>query len=347
MLDFTPNESTRLADYLAGELSNSDATEVERWINEHPDRRTFVDAMSDSRLKLDSAAGQVSPEIHSQFLQMSQNLRQMGLYDQESATGQRDVKGGDKYTNRVPWFSRISLPSVGVAVLASVLLVIAGLQYNGSSRVVGNSDDLSTYTTKNGERATVTLPDGSSVMLNVGSKVQIPTNYSSGNRMVYLVGEAYFTVNHHEGSPFTVVSGPSITKVLGTKFAVRHYSSDTAAHITVEDGKVSVGSKILTAGQQVSVSHELLGAVEPANYARLGFASNRLMIDGMPLASAIVELNRWYDADIQIGDQSLIGRRVFGVFQSGSLTDLEMMLEWAFDLRVERIGRILTLYPKS
>lgn len=347
MQDFTPTESSRLADYLAGELSNSDAADVERWINEDPARQLFVKTVSHSRLHLGSEGGHVSPEVRSQFEQLSKNLVQVRAEENGGSIVSHAARVSRLTTNKNAWFNKLSATYVTASIFVGILLVFVGLQTaKRPNRSIGETA-LSSYTTKSGERATVTLSDGTTIVLNVASKVQVPTNYSSENRTVYLSGEAYFSVNHYEGMPFTVVSGPSTTRVLGTRFAVRHYPSDTAAQVTVEDGKVSVEAKVVAAGQQISVSHDFIGHVESANLARLSFASGKLTIDDIQLTNAIVELNRWYDADIRLGDPSLTGRKVFGVFRSGSLTDLEMMLEWAFNVRVERDGRVLTLYPRD
>jgi ferric-dicitrate binding protein FerR (iron transport regulator) len=206
---------------------------------------------------------------------------------------------------------------------------------------------MSTYATGKGELATITLPDGSTIVLNVASRLQVPTNYAAGNRTVYLAGEALFTVSHRRGAPFTVIAGPSTTRVLGTSFLVRHYATDTAATVAVRDGKVAVQSTVLTGAQQVSVGAHGIGLIRPATAMQFSFASGMLMIDDMTLPAAIPELNRWYNADIRLGDSTLTTRKVFGSFKSGSLTDLSAILDMMFNVRVVRDGHTLTLYPRQ
>jgi transmembrane sensor len=205
----------------------------------------------------------------------------------------------------------------------------------------------SSYATANGQRAVITLADGSRVMLNVASRIEVPTDFSRNNRTVRLYGEALFTVSHNDNAPFTVIAGPSTTRVLGTSFVVRHYDSDTAATITVRDGKVAVQSTVVAAMQQVAVGHGGVGRVEPADTSRFSFASGVLTFTDTPLIDAIPALNRWYDVDLRLGDPSLATRKVVGGFKAGSPTDLMMMLGWTFNTRVVQDGRILTLYPKT
>ncbi|HXC24982.1 MAG TPA: FecR domain-containing protein, partial [Gemmatimonadaceae bacterium] len=67
---------------------------------------------------------------------------------------------------------------------------------------------------------------------------------------------------------------------------------------------------------------------------------------GLPLPAAIVELDRWFDADIRLGDPMLEKQRIKGEFAAGSLADLSAILELTYNVRVVRDGRVLTLYPR-
>jgi len=228
-------------------------------------------------------------------------------------------------------------------IAASVLLIVAGWYFGQQSSLLPTIATY-TYTTGKGERATISLPDGSTVLMNVASQIQIPTNFASGNRTVHLRGEALFTVTPLSGAPFTVVSGPSTTRVLGTTFVVRHYETDTAALVAVKDGKVSVGSMVLTASQLTRVTAAGASPASPAQAQHFGFAQGVLAFDDVLFPDAIPELNRWYNAEIRLGDSALLRERVSGSFEMGSLTDLVSMLEFTYHVRVVREGRVLTLY---
>jgi ferric-dicitrate binding protein FerR (iron transport regulator) len=110
-----------------------------------------------------------------------------------------------------------------------------------------------TYTTAPGQRTRLMLADGSQVTLSGASRLDVPTDYVTGHHTVWLVGEARFTVPHHAGTAFTVVSGPTITRVLGTSFLVRRYGADGVTLVTVYEGKVAIGATILSAPQSISV----------------------------------------------------------------------------------------------
>jgi transmembrane sensor len=172
-------------------------------------------------------------------------------------------------------------------------------------------------------------------------------DFAHGNRTLRLVnGEALFTVTHHDGVPFTVVSGPTTTRVLGTTFLVRRYATDTMTTIAVQDGKVAMRSVVLTAQQQLTVDRTGAMQVQLADDEQFAFATGVLALRYMPLANAIPELNRWFDADVRLGDAALGTRGIRGKFLAGSRADLAADLEMMFDVRVVRDGRILTLFPR-
>jgi ferric-dicitrate binding protein FerR (iron transport regulator) len=230
--------------------------------------------------------------------------------------------------------------------LLAILLLVLGWN-SGVHRVSESlSAHASVYTTARGERGTVTLPDGSTVILNVASRLEVPADYGVGNRTVRLYGEGLFTIAHRAQAPFTVLTGASTTRVLGTRFVVRHYATDSVVTVAVRDGKVAVQSSVVSANQEVHVKGRKVSPVQSANPGQFTFATGVLTLDNMPLAQAIPELERWYDVDIQCSNDVLTGRRVKGRFVAGSLSDLTEILEWTFNLRVVRDGRILTLYSR-
>jgi len=205
---------------------------------------------------------------------------------------------------------------------------------------------MTTYATMNGERATITLPDGSHVTLGVASQLDVPTDFARRDRTLRLKGEAVFAVAHQGGMPFTVVAGATVARVLGTTFLVRRYATDTTTVVAVREGKVAVRSVVLAATQQISVSLTGQTRLQPADAALFTFTTGVLTLEDMTLAHAIAELDRWYDVDIRLGDPALAMQGIGGKFLAGSVSDLAALLEMTFDVRVVRDGRVLTLYPR-
>lgn len=238
---------------------------------------------------------------------------------------------------------------LGIQIFATVCALAAaiGLFANTILNRTAPSVGVWTYSTGNGQRATLTLPDGSQVLLNVASRLEVPVDYERGNRALRLDGAALFTVVNRSRAPFSVIAGPGTVRVLGTRFFVRHYATDTAATISVHDGKVAVGSKVLTAEQQVAVSARGVSEIQAISTGPLDVMHGMLTFNQIPLPDAIAELNRWYDADIRLGDSVIAMQNVSGKFKSGSLTDLRAILSMMFDVKIVQEGRVLTLYSRD
>lgn len=237
----------------------------------------------------------------------------------------------------------------GISLAAALL--VAGLVLGGKQllrRFAAPAPTYTTYATNKGERATITLPDGNVILLSVASRLEVPTNYNAGNHTVRLpMGEALFTVLHHAGAPFTVMTGKTAARVLGTSFLVRHYTADATTLVAVQEGKVGVGPAVVTSRQLVEVGRGRVSRVRPASPSLFSFATGVLTVDSTRLGDAIPELDRWYGADIRLGDPALSKQAVEGRFTAGSLAELSEIMRLTFDVRVVRDGRVLTLFPMS
>jgi transmembrane sensor len=327
--DYLPDEL--LMRYWLGTVSAIERERVEQWFAKHPGYRE-----QSQELHAVLKAGEWTPLSPEVVTARTVNiLRESRVF--ADISGNVTTKNPPKSTHwRATWIG---------AALAGIAL-IATWTYQHLQQAP--QPTMMTYTTGNGERATVTLPDGSIVRLNVASQLLVPSDYEAGNRSLRLNGEAMFTVAHRSKTPFTVSAGSSTTRVLGTTFVVRYYeNTDTVATVAVRDGKVAVGSTVLTALQQVSVNDGKAGQIRSVDQRSFDFVDDVLVLESMWLTDAIPELNRWYNADIRIGDERLRERRIFGGFKAGSITDLIAILEMTYDVRVVRQGRVITLYTRG
>ena len=101
--------------------------------------------------------------------------------------------------------------------------------------------DLITHKTNFGETKTISLLDGSGVILNSKSTIIFNEADWKEDRQLTLDGEAYFKVE--KGSAFTVNTNNGSVVVLGTQFNVN--SKDDFFDVVCYEGKVSVNSNSL------------------------------------------------------------------------------------------------------
>jgi len=92
-----------------------------------------------------------------------------------------------------------------------------------------------------GKRFELQLSDGTIVHLNSGSSLKFPVKFmGSGNRQVYLEGEAFFEVSKDKKHPFIVQANDLNIRVLGTHFNVSNYSEDAKTEVVLIEGSVGM-----------------------------------------------------------------------------------------------------------
>lgn len=173
-----------------------------------------------------------------------------------------------------------------------------------------------------GKRMRLTLPDSSSVWLNSGSKLVYPLAFSPRQREVYLEGEAYFTVQHHNDKPFYVHTHNMEIKVLGTEFNVSAYDDDKRSHVMLVNGSIELTTgrgalpgKIKTrlVPHEVAVYDSAVDDLEISNMQVEEYVSWRtgyMTFRNTTLETILKKLERYYRVDIELQEPGL-GQETF------------------------------------
>ena len=103
--------------------------------------------------------------------------------------------------------------------------------------------EFSEVATRDGSRTSLTLPDGTHVWLNAGSRLTYDKTYGVQLREVSLTGEALFDVAHNTAKPFVIHTTRVDIKVLGTRFNVKSYPTDKTTEATLLRGSIEVSIK--------------------------------------------------------------------------------------------------------
>jgi len=177
----------------------------------------------------------------------------------------------------------------------------------------------------------VRLPDGSTALLNEGSRLAYVPAFGERDREVVLEGEAYFDVKHDGGKPFRVVTGKITTTVLGTSFNVSAYPENKEVKVTVTRGKVQVNKEedmlgIITPDQQIAVNTETYDFVQRNVKAETATAwqSQYLILDDVSLEDATKVIGRKYNVEITLSNENLKACRISATFLKGE--SLEQVL---------------------
>jgi len=182
------------------------------------------------------------------------------------------------------------------------------------------------------------LDDESEVVLSPNSRLSYPAYFADSARIVYLTGEASFSVERQD-RPFLVMTGEMVTKVLGTKFVVRAFDADRKYSVQVISGKVAVSR---SEPNRAAGSREVNGLILTANQAAIferdvrqlskTLVANPLVIlkknetvnsdlryDEIPLPIILTELERSYGIAIQFDEPSLKNCRITATLSNETL----------------------------
>jgi transmembrane sensor len=147
---------------------------------------------------------------------------------------------------------------------------------------------------------TVTLPDGTKVVLNAMSQLKYPVNFVGKERSVELKGEGYFEVAKDAAHPFKVKLDESEVEVLGTHFNVSSY--DQTAKTTLLEGSVKVSntrnSALLVPGKQALVDNENINIAKGDTERAIAWVKGDFYFNNDALAPTLIEISRWYDLKI-------------------------------------------------
>ncbi len=234
-----------------------------------------------------------------------------------------------------------------VALAASIAIVaLCGLflfrfdatPVAGSNAVTANAEDATIYRTNVGQRATVTLADGSVVELNTDSLVEV--RYAGDRRDIRLLrGQALFRVAKDEARPFVVEAADQRITALGTEFDVRFRRGEV--RVTLVEGRVTVEREApqhaavqmteLAPGQQLVARADQPATVAQTNVQQaVSWSTGRLIFNDEPLGEVIEEINRYSTRKILLEDPSLANLKVSGVFQAGSMHGFVTALDAGF-----------------
>ncbi|MBR5463369.1 MAG: FecR domain-containing protein [Butyricimonas sp.] len=150
------------------------------------------------------------------------------------------------------------------------------------------------------------LSDGTRVWLNAESELRFPVQFGTGEREVYLKGEAYFDVRKDVARRFIVHLKESNVTVLGTSFNIKAYGDEDYIYTTLVEGKVRFTSEkeheevTLRPGMQ-SVLNLKSGKTELKEVEVEQFTAwrqGRFVFPSTTLGDLMCQLKRWYDIDV-------------------------------------------------
>lgn len=235
---------------------------------------------------------------------------------------------------------------------AAAILLIGLLSANLYSLMENDVTETNRVEVPVGQRASLTLSDGTKVWLNSRSRLIYPARFSSKKRQVQLEGEGYFEVTHKEKVPFIVHAGPVRVRVVGTRFNVKNYPNESSS-ITLTDGKVEVTAPgndckvVLNPNEQVSYSQRSgWTAVCPVNAeAVCSWTRGEAAYINKRLDEITSDLERKFNVHIEIKEKELASE-IFNCRykETATLEQIFTLLKNTRNLDYERKGDTIQIH---
>ena len=189
-----------------------------------------------------------------------------------------------------------------------------------------------------GTTTSLTLSDGTEILLNANSRLEYAKNFSAEKREVTLVGEARFNVAKNENRPFIVRTEQLQTQVLGTVFDVKAYPQ-TQPDVTLYEGKVEVSlngdaPRLMQPGEQASISKEGKLQLVQASADQGKWTEGEFAFDNRELKSVMQEIGSWYNISVIFHSRPLLEERIY--FRMERTKQVDEILEVLNDMEIAK-----------
>ena len=201
--------------------------------------------------------------------------------------------------------------------------------------------------TGTGSRTHLSLPDGTKVWVNAGSRIDYAKSFGVVAREVDLMGEAYFDVAPDAGKPFVIHTRKIDIRVLGTSFNIKSYPSDRTTEATLIKGSIEISIRnspnnkiILRPNQKLVVSNDDTLLKVPDNRAHLvkadhlpvvigkptfeehtgtmietSWVENKLIFQAEEFSELAKQMERWYGVSVRFDNSRLEELQFTGIFE--------------------------------
>ncbi len=333
-----------LARYFNGSMTRSDEELLNRWLEADEENRQFIQFMEEVR---NSGSDQEDERFLSK-LDVDHDWAAVSSHISREHAKKRLEKVHELHKKRKKQAAITGFLKVAALILAaftSAYLTYEFVYTPSAEAALQDMAVLEEVSTNRGERANITLGDGTTVSLNVDSKLLIPRNFGDKERKVILEGEAFFDVTEDRDRPFLIESGGSVTEVLGTSFGIRSYESDSDVKVIVKSGKVALKrmdhpeiedelSEVVSENR-VSLQAGDLGIFRKDDFRVtsaavgdpdefLGWLDNRLIFREASLEEIFQTLERWFEVTItsELADSKMQESRITLNMRKGHIRDV-------------------------
>ena len=241
-----------------------------------------------------------------------------------------------KKINVFGWIQRVAAILLLPVIVASAFYFYSEKNTRNQFTTVYN-----TVETPLGMRSNLTLPDGTRVWLNAGSKISYPVLFSNQIREVSLSGEAYFEVKKDKSWPFVVSTKNMNVMVTGTTFNCNAYPENDQVQTVLVEGEVTLANQSATEVSTINPgelaifnnNNQQITKTKTDLQKYVAWKSGKLMFRDDKMNKVVEKLERWYNVEFEIEDPEIANYVYTATFIGESLDQVLKMLTLSAPIR--------------
>ena len=363
---------TLLSRKVSGETNETELQEFEQLLIQHPGADLVVKVLTES--------WQARPQADQEFLEATYLLHMDRMKKKGFELSSDDKLVAETSEIEISERPRFFRPKRLAWLVPLTILIGGGAWFlfrqnkndNSTAQQAVSSNEISTH---NGSRTKTLLPDGSTVWLNAGSKLDYSKDFGLSLREVNLVGEGFFDVIKNPEKPFIVHTNSVDIKVTGTAFNVRSYPNDKTTETSLIRGSVEVtlkkrpgekwvlkpNEKLVLLNNDATYINELsekkeivkipLIAKKELTYqegdpvaVEVAWTKNKLSFEDETFEEVARKMERWYDVSFEFRNSATKSLMLHNSFTDETLEQAMEALEFSFNFKYRIEDKKVIIY---
>lgn len=294
---------------------------IEKYLKTKADKNT-------QEIFADWFSAPVGVELKDELL-MNEWEKEEHLSEEEVARSYNRVMTRIRRRSFSRWMKYVACSAVASIAVAVVLYACFPKGEMAPERLqVQSSPKMTECYVAHGEKQVVTLADSTTIILNSGSLLIYPEEFSSAERQVYLTGEAIFDVSKDEDRPFIVSTPDFSIKVHGTLFNVETYVDGTCSTATLKEGSISVfddkgGQYLLSPNQTLRYEKDSgkVGVVQADVEDAFAWKDGKLCFKSDSIHTIVNTIERYYGMRVYLTTSRYDNERLTAKFVHGETVE--------------------------
>jgi len=253
------------------------------------------------------------PEHMREFLAF-RKLYDITIWNEENVDIQ--ITNAKKSTFKV---RKLVLEALKVAAIFAVAFL--GARYFLTTEPANEPIAMQTIHVPAGQRAELTLTDGTKVWLNAKTTFTFPNLFSANSRNVTLDGEGYFDVTSNKKQPFIIKTARYDVKVWGTQFNVMAYAANAVFETSLIEGSVELlktGTEkgvMIHPNERIFPEGDHLVIAPISNFNHFLWKEGLISFDNESFPEMVSKLELYFDLKINFKNDLIIDNRYTGKFR--------------------------------